>query len=282
MIALVSSDCERIRSRRRSRFSKSLLPQATNRCSTVAAVEDGGATSMRAGFCRNLSASFWISGGMVAEKNSVCRVNGMNLTIRSMSGMKPMSSIRSASSITRSSTPVISSLPRSVWSSRRPGVAISTSAPRSSLRSCSSKETPPISRTMLSGGSCRISRNSRAPGPPVRGSARGSACAACAPGRGRFPALSASARRRMRSFRFRSGRCREYRAFQGLAGLRLPESVLASSSRRQLRRTVLFGLSQDQQKWSIGNVFRFGVCGDARERVVCRGPIGFRIVAAVH
>jgi hypothetical protein len=70
--------------------------------------------------------------------------------------------------------------------------------------------------------------------------------------------------------------------FQGLAGLRLPESVLASSSRRQLRRTVLFGLSQDQQKWSIGNVFRFGVCGDARERVVCRGPIGFRIVAAVH
>jgi hypothetical protein len=47
--------------------------------------------------------------------------------------MKPMSSMRSASSMTRISTPVSSSLPRSKWSSRRPGVAISTSAPRSSF-----------------------------------------------------------------------------------------------------------------------------------------------------
>ena len=45
-----------------------------------------------------------------------------------------MSSMRSASSMTRISTPVSSSLPRSKWSSRRPGVAISTSTPRSSLR----------------------------------------------------------------------------------------------------------------------------------------------------
>ncbi len=47
-----------------------------------------------------------ISGGMVAEKNSVCRVNGIISQMRSISGMKPMSSIRSASSMTRISTPV--------------------------------------------------------------------------------------------------------------------------------------------------------------------------------
>jgi hypothetical protein len=65
-----------------------------------------------------------ISGGIVAVKNKVCRVNGTSLQTRSMSGMKPMSSMRSASSMTSSSTPVSSSPPRSVWSSRRPGVAI--------------------------------------------------------------------------------------------------------------------------------------------------------------
>jgi hypothetical protein len=70
---------------------------------------------------------------MVAEKNRVWRVNGIILAMRSMSGMKPMSSMRSASSMTRISTPVISSLPRSTWSSRRPGVQISTSAPRVKL-----------------------------------------------------------------------------------------------------------------------------------------------------
>ena len=75
----------------------------------------------------------WISGGMVAVKNSVCRVNGTSLPMRSMSGMKPMSSMRSASSMTSSSTPESSSVPRSEWSSRRPGVAISTSTPRSQL-----------------------------------------------------------------------------------------------------------------------------------------------------
>ena len=38
---------------------------------------------------------------MVAEKNSVWRIARQQATIRSTSGMKPMSSIRSASSITR-------------------------------------------------------------------------------------------------------------------------------------------------------------------------------------
>ena len=55
-----------------------------------------------------------------------------------------MSSMRSASSMTRISMPVRSSLPRSKWSSRRPGVAISTSTPRVIFMSWSPKETPPI------------------------------------------------------------------------------------------------------------------------------------------
>ena len=53
-----------------------------------------------------------ISGGMVAEKNKVWRAGGSRPQIRSISGMKPMSSIRSASSITRISTALSRSLPR--------------------------------------------------------------------------------------------------------------------------------------------------------------------------
>ena len=116
----------------------------------VATVVAGRETSTRTGLCRNCSVMRWISGGMVAVKNSVWRVNGTSLQMRSMSGMKPMSSMRSASSMTSSSTPVISSRPRSKWSSRRPGVAISTSTPRVSLASWSSNETPPMMSATLS------------------------------------------------------------------------------------------------------------------------------------
>ena len=87
---------------------------------------------------------------MVAEKNSVCRVNGTSLQMRSMSGMNPMSSMRSASSMTRISMPVRRSFPRSEKSSRRPGVAIRTSAPRVIFTSWSAKETPPMSSATLS------------------------------------------------------------------------------------------------------------------------------------
>ena len=102
------------------------------------------------GAFRNLCVSFSISGGMVAEKNSVWRAGESRPQIRSISGIKPISSIRSASSMTNTSTAVSSSLPRPKWSSSRPGVAISTSAPRSSLRNCSSNDTPPISSATVS------------------------------------------------------------------------------------------------------------------------------------
>ena len=111
----------------------------------VSAVVAGREASMRIGSLRNCLVSRVISGGMVAEKNRVCFLTGVSLKMRSRSGMKPMSSMRSASSTTMICTPVISSLPRSKWSSRRPGVAISTSTPRSSFSSWSAKETPPIS-----------------------------------------------------------------------------------------------------------------------------------------
>ena len=68
---------------------------------TVAAGDAGGATEISTGSCRKASASLRISAGIVAEKNRVCRFSGNKPTIRSTSGMKPMSSIRSASSMTR-------------------------------------------------------------------------------------------------------------------------------------------------------------------------------------
>ena len=108
------------------------------------------ATSMRSGACRKVFVIRSISGAMVALKNSVCRVKGVSWKMRSISGMNPMSSIRSASSTTMIWTPVSNSLPRSKWSSRRPGVAISTSTPRSISLSCSPKLTPPISSALVS------------------------------------------------------------------------------------------------------------------------------------
>ena len=66
---------------------------------------------------------------MVALKKRVCRVFGKKPTIFSTSGMKPMSSIRSASSITRILVSVSNRPPRSNRSISRPGVAIRTSTP---------------------------------------------------------------------------------------------------------------------------------------------------------
>ena len=58
------------------------------------------ATSIFAGAERNVFVIRSISGAIVALKNSVCLVKGVRLNIFSISGMKPMSNIRSASSTT--------------------------------------------------------------------------------------------------------------------------------------------------------------------------------------
>ena len=59
----------------------------------------------------------------VAENKSVWRSAGNDAHIRSTSGIKPMSNIRSASSKINICKRDISIRPRSMWSNRRPGVA---------------------------------------------------------------------------------------------------------------------------------------------------------------
>ena len=61
--------------------------------------------AMVTGFLSISRESATIGGGMVAEKKRVCRSAGIWRRIRLTSGRKPMSSIRSASSRTRISTP---------------------------------------------------------------------------------------------------------------------------------------------------------------------------------
>ncbi len=138
---------------RTSRRSASRLSCVATRVSAwviVVATEAGGVTVIVRGFCRKASARRRISGAMVAEKNSVCRLAGSRATMRSTSGMNPMSSMRSASSITSIRTSDISRPPRPTRSSSRPGVAISTSTPRASASFWSPMLSPPISSAWLS------------------------------------------------------------------------------------------------------------------------------------
>ena len=102
-----------ISSRSVSRLAQSSpFGQNMKRWVIVLAVVAGGAASMRSGSLRNWLTRRVISGGIVAEKNKVWRRGGSSLQIFSMSGMKPMSSMRSASSMTRISTPISMMRPR--------------------------------------------------------------------------------------------------------------------------------------------------------------------------
>ena len=139
----VDTSSLRIRSRNTSRFF--IGATSTSFCSILMFAVAGLATSIYFGLDRNLSDSFLIGGGMVAENSSVCRLVGNLVQIFSISGMKPMSSIRSASSMTSNSQPLRRILPRSKRSINRPGVAISTSTPFSNALIWSPIETPPIS-----------------------------------------------------------------------------------------------------------------------------------------
>ena len=101
-------------------------------------------------------ASFRISGERVALKNSDWRVGrplpsapgtdlfgGSFAMIRWMSGRKPMSSMRSASSRTNISTRSRYTTPCDIRSIRRPGVAMTVSAPFCRAFTCGNCETPP-------------------------------------------------------------------------------------------------------------------------------------------
>ena len=94
-------------SRTRSRSAARLSAGSTRIIAwlTVPATVAGGATLTSLGLIRNSLPSRLISGPSVAENISVWRMRGSVCTMRSTSGMKPMSSMRSASSITRTLTP---------------------------------------------------------------------------------------------------------------------------------------------------------------------------------
>ena len=84
---------------------------------------------------------------MVAEKSSVWCCSGSACMMRRTEGQKPMSSMRSASSRTRTSTPARLTWLCSMRSSRRPGVATSRSQPFSSAAICLSNLAPPMTMT---------------------------------------------------------------------------------------------------------------------------------------
>lgn len=85
-------------------------------------------------------ATFCTHGGSVAEKSSTCLSASpppapMASHTFWMSSLKPMSSIWSASSSTRNRRLPSLSVPRSMWSSTRPGVPTTTCTPRLSASS---------------------------------------------------------------------------------------------------------------------------------------------------
>ncbi|KGD18074.1 putative ATP-dependent RNA helicase domain protein [Burkholderia pseudomallei] len=133
--------CSRIRcvssSRLRSRSTGWIF------CAIVSAVVLRRATSISAGESSRLSASDLISSEKVAENSRFWRFAGSFASTRLMSWMKPMSSIRSASSSTRMSRLDTSIVFCCMWSSRRPGVATTMSTPRFNASICGLMLTPP-------------------------------------------------------------------------------------------------------------------------------------------
>ncbi|MCA9553176.1 MAG: GAF domain-containing protein, partial [Myxococcales bacterium] len=103
----------------------------------------GGVTSTRTGSCSSRWARATMSSGMVALNRSDCRFFGRASMILRTSRMKPMSSMRSASSRTKISTRERSACPWPMRSRRRPGVATRISTPRRSACTCGFWPTPP-------------------------------------------------------------------------------------------------------------------------------------------
>ena len=99
-------------------------------CSMASTGEEMGSTATRAGSWSREFTRSPISGGMVAEKNRVCFCRGSHFKIFFTSWIKPMSSIRSASSRTKTSRSSRLTKPWSWRSISRPGVAMRMSTPR--------------------------------------------------------------------------------------------------------------------------------------------------------
>ena len=103
------------------------------------------------GLRRISAASRAITGGIVAEKSSVCSRAGSRAMIRLRSGKKPMSIMRSASSRTRVWMWSKRAWFWRMWSSSRPGVATTSSTPARSAFSCGPIAVPPTRMPPRSG-----------------------------------------------------------------------------------------------------------------------------------
>ena len=128
-------------------------PTGCTFCAISSAVWLRRATSISTGAFSSRSAIALISSLKVAEKSRLCFFCGSTASTFLMSWMKPMSSMRSASSRTKISTCERSSVRWPWWSSSRPGVATRMSTPRRSLSICGCMPTPP-NITMLESLAC--------------------------------------------------------------------------------------------------------------------------------
>ena len=129
--------------RRSSRLRFLSASTAMMCCSTLALVVFCAATSTISGVCIKSCASLRIGGEKVAEKSRVCRCLGNICMILRISSMKPISSIRSASSSTTISTLFKLMFFCLTWSSSRPTVATTISQPARKSAVCLSILTPP-------------------------------------------------------------------------------------------------------------------------------------------
>ena len=101
---------------------------AMGRCFRFAAVEPSGSTSRRTGSVKNRADKRSTCFGMVALKRRCCRPAGSSDSRDSIWGKKPMSIIRSASSMAATERLHQSKIPFSPNSRTRPGVATRSSA----------------------------------------------------------------------------------------------------------------------------------------------------------
>ncbi len=100
----------------------------------------------------------------MAEKNRFWRLGGSSVSTRCNSSLKPKSSKRSASSSTNICTWLSRSALCSTRSSRRPGVATTTSAPPRRAIICGLMDTPPNTMAILGGcGRCWARLRSTSP-----------------------------------------------------------------------------------------------------------------------
>ena len=112
-------------------------------CATLSLVALLRATSTKTGLVKKSSAKRFISFENVAENIKFWRCLGNNARMRFKSGIKPISSILSASSNTKICTWPRLSIFCSTWSSKRPGVATKISIPVFKCGVCVRISTPP-------------------------------------------------------------------------------------------------------------------------------------------